>query len=64
MRREKSTPSGISKKCPRCGKEYSVFNNKKRHNFVPFLNEKGKIENLCIGCKTKEIRKRSWIERK
>ena len=45
--------------CPRCGKNYPLFNDEGKHNFCPTVGPNGQPKNVCIDCKMKDI-VRKW----
>lgn len=46
----------VKMKCPKCGVELPVFNEKGQHNFCPSSTViKGKIVDICMKCKMEEV---------
>lgn len=45
--------------CPKCGIKLPFFTEDGKHNFVPSVDQNGKIINLCMKCKMEEVT-RKW----
>ncbi|MCX6760425.1 MAG: hypothetical protein NTW46_03740 [Candidatus Nealsonbacteria bacterium] len=44
--------------CPKCEIKLPYFTKDGKHNFVPSVNQNGKIIDICMKCKMEEIIKK------